>query len=150
MAQFVYRSLSALKNTVSLQRMTRQRMALIEVLRRRNWHPTAEEVHGLVKEKAPSISLGTVYRNLDILARGGFIQAIDGLGPHRHYDGNPVPHLHFQCKTCGEMYDMESQEAWEPPALKAYAGFRVTGFRCLFEGYCPRCVPVSDGNTDGE
>ena len=139
-----------MKNTVSLQRMTRQRMALIEVLRRRNWHPTAEEVHGLVKEKAPSISLGTVYRNLDILARGGFIQAIEGAGLQRRYDGNPVPHFHFQCKRCGEMHDMEPRENWMPPMLKDCPGFRITGFRLLFEGYCPKCSPPSGDYTTRE
>jgi len=90
----VYRSLLKLKKTVSLQRMTRQRRALMEVLHRRNWHPTAEEVHGLVRERAPRISLGTVYRNLEVLSSLGLVPGDRGRGPAtalRRKPGPPFP-----------------------------------------------------------
>lgn len=116
----------------------------MDVLHRKNWHPTAEEVYGIVRERAPGISLGTIYRNLDVLAREGLIQAIESAGLHRRYDGNPVPHFHFQCRQCRELWDMHPQEPWTPPPLEEYPGFEVTGFRLIFEGYCPECSPERD------
>ena len=127
---------------ISLQRMTRQRKLLMEILDRRNWHPTAEEVYGLVRQRAPKISLGTVYRNLDVLSRQGIIQKIEAAGVQRRYDGNPKPHFHAQCLQCLEVWDAETdEEGFLPPALVSCPDFLTTGYRVVFEGYCAQCRP---------
>ncbi|HSM74917.1 MAG TPA: transcriptional repressor, partial [Desulfobacterales bacterium] len=51
--------------------MTRQRRVILEELRRMNTHPGADEIHEVVRRRLPRISLGTVYRNLDILCELG-------------------------------------------------------------------------------
>ena len=48
-------------------RMTRQRMVILEELRKVKTHPTADELYAMVRTRMPRISLGTVYRNLDFL-----------------------------------------------------------------------------------
>ena len=52
-------------------RMTRQRKLILEELRRMKSHPTADEIYSMVREKLPRISLGTVYRNLQLLTGPG-------------------------------------------------------------------------------
>lgn len=130
----------------SILRMTRQRRTLMEILRRKNWHPTAEEIYGIVRERMPKISLGTVYRNLDILARDGVIQKIEGAGAYRRFDGNPMPHFHVQCLNCMEVWDAEvTPDSWPLPVLSSCPDFRVTGIRLIFEGYCSQCRSEMDG-----
>ena len=48
-------------------RMTRQRKVILEELRREYNHPSADEVYEAVRKQLPRISLGTVYRKLEIL-----------------------------------------------------------------------------------
>ena len=80
---------------------SKQRESIKKFLISRYDHPTAETVYMNIKEEFPNISLGTVYRNLSLLADIGEIQKLStGIGPDR-FDGNPKPHYHFICKECG-------------------------------------------------
>ena len=88
---------------------SRQRDAILLNLSQRYDHPTAEMVYFDIKEQYPNISLGTVYRNLSLLAELGEIQKIStGVGPDR-FDGNPAPHYHFFCSKCGSVIDLEME-----------------------------------------
>lgn len=79
---------------------SKQRESIKKFLISRYDHPTAETVYMNIKEEFPNISLGTVYRNLSLLADIGEIQKLStGIGPDR-FDGNPKPHYHFICKEC--------------------------------------------------
>lgn len=86
---------------------SRQREAIKTFLGCRYDHPTAETVYLNIREEFPNISLGTVYRNLSLLADIGEIQKLStGIGPDR-FDGNPAPHYHFICKHCGSVLDLK-------------------------------------------
>ncbi|HDP34353.1 MAG TPA: transcriptional repressor [Candidatus Hydrogenedentes bacterium] len=129
------------KASSSLQRMTRQRRILMEVMDRANWHPTAEEIYNVVRERAPRISLGTVYRNLDVLSREGMIMKIEETGGQRRYDGNPKPHFHVFCLKCGVVRDLHENDInWDGPPEATCPGFTITGFKLVFEGYCSACL----------
>ena len=78
---------------------SKQRESIKKFLISRYDHPTAETVYMNIKEEFPNISLGTVYRNLSLLADIGEIQKLStGIGPDR-FDGNPKPHYHFSPKN---------------------------------------------------
>lgn len=129
--------------------MTRQRRILIETLNRKNWHPTAEEVYQAVKRQAPKISLGTVYRNLDILANEGLITKIEEAGAQRRYDGNPKPHYHVLCMKCGHVEDIPDDAiTWFYKPQVNLPDFIITGYRLIFEGHCRQCGK-QEGGPDG-
>ena len=123
-------------------RMTRQRRIILEELRGTRSHPTAEEIHAMVKARLPKISLGTVYRNLDFLTASGDIQQINSGGTIRRFDGEMQPHYHVRCLVCGRVGDV-AVSGFEPPALENLRpeaeAFTVLGSRLEFEGYCHRC-----------
>ena len=103
---------------------SRQRDAIRQNLMNRYDHPTAETVYMDIKKDFPNISLGTVYRNLSLLSDLGEIQKITtGVGPDR-FDGNPRPHCHFQCRTCGDVLDIhfEHQQELTNHAAKNFPG----------------------------
>ena len=86
---------------------SRQRESIKKYLDSHFTHPTAETVYLDIKEEFPNISLGTVYRNLNLLADMGEILRISlGNGPDR-YDGRTSPHYHFICSQCGQVLDMD-------------------------------------------
>ncbi len=96
-------------------RMTRQRMVILEELKKVRTHPTADELYAMVRARLPRISLGTVYRNLDFLAETGEILKLEAAGSIM--SSVPVPDI---------------------------AGLRVEGFtatraRVEFEGICDAC-----------
>lgn len=85
---------------------SKQRESIKNFLVTRYDHPTAETVYLNIRREFPNISLGTVYRNLNLLAEIGEIQKLSpGIGPDR-FDGNPAPHYHFICRHCGCVMDL--------------------------------------------
>ena len=121
-------------------RLTRQRTVILEELRKVYTHPNAEEVYEIVKKDIPRISLGTVYRNLEILSEVGEIQKLEVGGCVKRFDANPYNHYHIRCVQCDKIVDApigvkEDIEA----ALKGKTGFQIIGHRLEFLGICPEC-----------
>ncbi|MBA4358220.1 MAG: transcriptional repressor, partial [Desulfovibrio sp.] len=94
---------------MSKLRMTTQRQVILEELRGLKSHPTAGELCQLVRKKLPRVSLGTVYRNLEILSRSGVIQKIDVAGVEMRFDGDISNHYHLRCVGCGRVFDVEME-----------------------------------------
>lgn len=119
---------------------SRQRESIKRYLDSHRIHPTAETVYRSMQEEYPNISLGTVYRNLNLLAELGEILRISpGSGPDR-YDGNIQPHYHFVCTECGQVLDldMEPQTHLNALAKERFDG-TITGHATHFFGLCPKC-----------
>lgn len=122
-------------------RRTRQREAVLEVVRRSCDHPTADQIYDAVRQTMPRISLGTVYRNLEMLVSQGLIQKIvSGSGPMR-FDGNPHPHVHLRCERCGALEDVRLKKPLDPTAfVDEGSGQVVRSFVLEFSGLCRRCA----------
>lgn len=119
---------------------SRQRECIKNFLVTRYDHPTAETVYLNIKESFPNISLGTVYRNLNLLAEIGEIQKLStGIGPDR-FDGNPSPHYHFICNKCGSVLDLDVN-GLEHINILAGQNFdgEIEGHITYFYGKCPDC-----------
>ena len=85
--------------------MTRQRRVILEELRKVNTHPSADEIYEIVRKRLPRISLGTVYRNLEILSEYGDIQKLEPGCSLKRFDGNPNEHCHIRCVSCDRIAD---------------------------------------------
>ena len=83
------------------KRYSRQRELIYQTLMATDQHPTAEMIYNWLKPENPSLSLGTVYRNLNLLADEGSITRM--AFPVERYDANIRPHPHFQCRGCGHV-----------------------------------------------
>ena len=85
--------------------MTSQRQVILEEIRKVHSHPTADQVYEEVRKRLPRISLGTVYRNLDILSECGLIQRIAPVSNQMRFDGDTSSHYHVRCIHCGKVED---------------------------------------------
>jgi Fur family ferric uptake transcriptional regulator len=128
--------------------MTRQRQIILEELRKVATHPTADEVCQLVRQRLPHISLGTVYRNLDLLSEFGLILKLEMAGTQRRYDGNIESHYHVRCNGCHRVEDLPARPIVIPEQdLRAMTTFEITGYRLEFFGVCPGCKKGSGQAT---
>ncbi len=121
-------------------RMTRQRQVILEAIREVDCHPTADEVYEIVRQRLPHISLGTVYRNLEILSEEGLTQKLALGGPQKRFDGDTKKHYHVRCICCGRVDDvpMEPLTSVED-ALRGVSDYEITGHSLEFLGLCPHC-----------
>ena len=120
---------------------SKQRDSIKTCLMGRRDHPTADAVYMSIREEFPNISLGTVYRNLALLADIGEIQKIcTGDGADR-FDGQIRPHYHVICTRCHQVMDLDLDYMKEPEALAAehFEG-KILGHVTNFYGICPDCL----------
>ncbi len=128
------------------RRLTPQRAAILESLRQLRTHPTAEELLDRMRETMPQLSLGTIYRNLQILVKEGFaLKLPSSHGSHR-FDGDASRHHHVVCECCGHVEDVFLARA--PEVLRRVAqmtGYDVYPREMIFHGRCPACRNAAEG-----
>ena len=121
-------------------RMTKQRRVILEELCSVTTHPTADDMYEMVRKHLPNISLGTVYRNLEILSESGVIQKLDVSGSKKRFDGNVATHSHLRCKGCGRVEDVDFEpEADLVSAVAPFTDYQILKHRLEFVGMCPDC-----------
>ena len=121
-------------------RMTQQRRVILEELAAVTSHPTADELYQSVRRRLPRISLGTVYRNLEIMAQKGEIQRIGAAGTQRRFDATTAVHYHIRCTTCGRVADLSLKPIIRLEQEAAnISGFAISGHWVEFQGACPEC-----------
>jgi Fur family ferric uptake transcriptional regulator len=126
-------------------RMTHQRQLILEEIRRVNTHPTADELYGMVRKRLPRISMGTIYRNLEVLSTSGLIQKIGPESSQMRFDGNTKNHYHIRCTHCGKVEDapVESVENLGH-GIRDASDYTIIGHRLEFIGICPICRKKED------
>ena len=133
------------------QRQTIQRRVILEELRQIRYHPTASELHRIIQRRLPRISLGTVYRNLDLLARMGIIQKLESAGAETRFDTNPHHHHHLYCLRCMRVEDIPAGRGdLGRTDIEELAGYRILGYRLQLLGICPACRAEQANTTQGE
>ncbi len=121
-------------------KFSRQREAVREYLISTTSHPTADTVYEEIRKQYPNVSLGTVYRNLNLLVEQGEAQKLTTEAGGDHYDGNPKPHYHFLCSVCGRMLDLPVEQL-EHINVLAQSGFNgiIKSHSLMFYGLCSEC-----------
>ncbi len=124
------------------KRYSRQRELIYNAVRGSKEHPTAEMVYQWLKPANPNLSLGTVYRNLNLLAEEGVLIRMPF--PVERYDADIHPHSHFRCRSCGRVFDMKLPYDAEIDAAagEMEPGFQITGHDLLFSGQCSQCREI--------
>lgn len=120
---------------------SRQRDAILANLQGRCDHPTADMIYMDIRKEIPNISLGTVYRNLSLLADCGMILKLSIDGKAERFDCCTKSHYHFICQECGEVKDLsiDISTMLNETAQAGFSGL-ITGHNATFYGLCPNCL----------
>jgi len=131
-------------------RMTQQRKVILEELRKMDTHPSADEIYEMVRHRLPRISLGTVYRNLEVLTELGEIQKLELSGSLKRFDWDTEKHYHIRCIGCNRVDDapVAPMNRLENELYGATV-FEIIGHNLEFTGFCPECSSkaASDGSS---
>ncbi|MGI5911820.1 MAG: Fur family transcriptional regulator [Syntrophomonadaceae bacterium] len=116
---------------------TKQRKLILEIIMTSSEHMTAEEIYIKAKEMLPSIAIGTVYRNLGLMAEAGEIRRIIIPNKPDRFDKSVHPHEHLICDYCGELTDISVND------LKGYlekqTGIEILGYNLSLRYICNKC-----------
>lgn len=122
------------------RRNSKQRQIILDAVRATDSHPTAEEIYIAVRQQVPNISLGTVYRNLNLLAQMGEIQKLELSCEKDRFDHTCGSHPHIICTKCGCVADMPKELQSQVEQLVANGSYTVEQVRLTVYGLCQRCA----------
>jgi Fur family transcriptional regulator, peroxide stress response regulator len=120
--------------------ITHQRQVIYDVLIGMPGHPSPEEVYGKVRKRIPSISLATVYKNLNRFLAAGLVQETSVHHGSLRVEVNHRPHHHLVCSSCKKIEDIDSEQIG-PLHVRGRLpkGFAVQRFSVDVIGLCARC-----------
>ena len=124
-------------------KMTPQRQTVLQIfLEHPGEHLSAEDVHGILRDKKSEIGLATVYRSLARFKRQGLIQSLGTVNGIERFDGNPNPHVHFVCTQCSALVDLHQMDAPQTLCHQAaeHLGGQVDFCQLMFYGPCQSCL----------
>ena len=125
---------------MSIKRNTIQRTIVLDTVTTLKSHATADEVYTEITKTHPSISRGTIYRNLNLLAKDGTIKKVEVPNGADCFDHRSFNHYHTKCSICGKVFDVEMDfiddlQKW----IKNTHGFEFDSHTIMFTGICPMC-----------
>ena len=124
--------------------VTVQRLAIFEALASSREHPSAEQIHRAVQRRIPTLSLATVYKNLEALKAIGAVADVNSLHEEGRYEaalpgtGAGRPHHHLVCISCKKVRDLHDREL-DRLRVRDAQGFDLRAVRVQAEGLCPEC-----------
>ncbi len=123
-------------------RQTKQRQVILDTLHQHTDHPGADVIYAEVRKVLPRISLGTVYRNLELLSEAGIILKLSGKDGQKRFDPVVSQHPHFRCVKCGAIEDLpfDIDSVVSSGTMNQWAGDRkVDGITLEYTGLCAKC-----------
>ena len=129
------------------RRFTRQREAILKIIREQPGHLGADEVFQIARQRGHRVSLSTVYRTLDLLREQGLVEAANLQQDHRHFkaagDGE---HHHLVCVTCEEVIEFSSPHIDQlKQSLQEEHAFTIRNVELEVGGLCSNCAPSPVG-----
>ena len=121
-------------------RTTRQRLALLRLLRGAESHPTAFDLHKALRREQRRVSKKTVYEILNAFVREGLAACVTEGGEPFRYESTTAPHYHARCRICQRIFDIPARANSQIRGLAAPPeGFDVESIGVTLRGVCMRC-----------
>lgn len=119
---------------------THQRQVIYETVMSLPGHPSPEAIYGRVRRKIPSISLATVYKNIQTFLDSGMLREVSLHHGAMRVESNHEPHHHLVCVRCKSIEDIEAGNL-HPVRLrnKLPHGFKVERIAIDILGICRAC-----------
>lgn len=115
-------------------RNTKQKDLIFNIINDAKNHPTAKDIYKMARTYLPSISLGTVYRNINVLLLNNKIKKVGSFDGKDHYDNINIRHNHFVCLKCNKIFDV-----FDSISLKNINDFEIINCDTIYSGYCSEC-----------
>ena len=124
------------------QNFSRKRQMILDTIKSTDSHPSAKWVYETLKEQIPDLSLGTVYRNINLFKEQGHVMTVATVDGEERIDGDTSPHAHFVCKSCGCVYDVPATHAPISRETCTMDGFETHSTVLTYYGVCGSCTNI--------
>ncbi len=120
-------------------KITPQRLAIVELMDAYG-HISVREIYEKIKERFPSLSLATVYKNINAMMENRFINELKIVGQENRYELAKERHSHMICTACGAIEDIHIDTSGLEKAIPEACGFHPEETAVQFFGRCRKCA----------
>jgi Fur family peroxide stress response transcriptional regulator len=122
-------------------RITPQRIDVVKYILNTRSHPSADDIHKVIKKRYPTVSLATVYKTLDLLKKMYIVQELGFADKSARYETSNKAHINMVCVNCGRISDVEGIEGLSDleSHAKDKSNYYILSSRFELHGYCPIC-----------
>lgn len=124
------------------QNFSKKRQMILDTIKSTDSHPSAKWVYETLKEDIPDLSLGTVYRNINLFKEQGYVIAVANVQGEERIDADTSPHAHFVCESCGCVYDVPATHAPMCGENCSMNGFETHRTILTYYGICGGCTQI--------
>ena len=119
---------------------SKQRERIYSLVCSTDTHPTANWIYDELRKDFNNLSMGTVYRNINILIDQKKVQRLEAGSSFDRFDGNVETHYHFICEDCGKIEDLPHEVCSElNTVVNLKTDFQAEKHRLDFYGVCTSC-----------
>jgi Fe2+ or Zn2+ uptake regulation protein len=117
---------------------TPQRLAIIQLMHSAG-HISIEELYQAIREKFTSISLATLYKNVNTMLDVSLIREVKIAGQKTKYEIEKESHAHIMCKSCGELKDIPFDPTLLFQKSVDMGDYITEDVSIIISGICPEC-----------
>jgi len=119
-------------------KVTPQRLAIVKLMDI-NGHISVRDIFEKIKTNFPSLSLATVYKNINAMVESSFIKELKIVGQDAKYELSKEAHSHMICKSCGKVDDIVLKTDLLISTAKEMSDYDIQESSIQFFGLCPNC-----------
>ncbi len=120
-------------------KITPQRLEIVDILYK-NGHITIDDLYQLLKERFPSLSLATVYKNINMMCDKLVVSEVKIPNNKSLYELNREEHSHILCLKCNAIIDIDLNKSNLLNKAEEISGYKIYQTSILFSGLCPKCL----------
>ena len=124
-----------------------QRQLILETVQKQKEHLTAAQIYQLARKSCPHLSLGTVYRNLNLLVDTGQLRRVGVPGEADRFDAELPVHQHLYCRRCKHVFNLNVPGAPIEEMIARCEGIRAETYNFIVTGLCPACRAAEAGQA---
>ncbi|WP_304474748.1 Fur family transcriptional regulator [uncultured Helicobacter sp.] len=119
-------------------KITPQRIAMLSQIYN-NGHMSVEEIYDQINSTYPSISLATIYKNINALCEANILREIKAPKDKQKYELSSDKHLHVYCEVCGKLEDIKLETSYLENDCGQKSGYAISDISAVLIGTCPQC-----------
>ena len=119
-------------------KVTPQRVAIVEELYT-NGHMNIDDLYKKLLSKFPSVSLATIYKNINAMVEKVFLSEVKIPNTKSVYELVKTEHAHLVCSSCGYIEDIMLDSSDILTEASKLTTFKIDSTNIVFNGLCPNC-----------
>ncbi len=119
-------------------KVTPQRLAMVELMDVHG-HISVRDIFSNIQANFPSLSLATVYKNINAMVENSFIKELKIVGQDAKYELIKEEHSHMICKNCGKVEDINLETDALVSSAAKISHYSIEESSVQLFGLCPDC-----------